>query len=64
MINSCILQKAQIKQINDFKVRVLDYVNIYVDANSDSKKILHIGNALADAMKIAVQDNNQVLYHK
>ena len=57
-------KKSQIKQINDFKVRVLDYVGIFLESNPISTKTPLVASALADAMKIAVQDGNMPLYQK
>eukprot|EP00826_Nyctotherus_ovalis_P033270 TRINITY_DN2687_c0_g1_i3.p1 TRINITY_DN2687_c0_g1~~TRINITY_DN2687_c0_g1_i3.p1 ORF type:complete len:309 (+),score=101.54 TRINITY_DN2687_c0_g1_i3:107-1033(+) len=57
-------RKSQIKQINDFKLRVLEYVSIFLKANAVSAKSMHVACSLADAMKIAVQDGNVDLYQK
>jgi len=42
----------------------LDYIGIYVEENQGANKIIYVGKSLADAMKIAVIDNNQALYQK
>ena len=57
-------KKAQIKQINDFKLRVLEYINIFLKTNPRASNILHIARSLAEAMKIALQDGNNDLYQK
>jgi len=57
-------KKSQIKQINDFKIRVLDYIGIFLESNPINAKTPKLAVSLADAMKISVQDDNQALYNK
>ncbi len=42
----------------------MDYVGIFLDASTVSQKTPRVACALADAMKIAVQDGNVALYQK
>eukprot|EP01022_Parablepharisma_sp_SALTPOND_P008153 TRINITY_DN135293_c2_g1_i1.p3 TRINITY_DN135293_c2_g1~~TRINITY_DN135293_c2_g1_i1.p3 ORF type:complete len:334 (-),score=63.45 TRINITY_DN135293_c2_g1_i1:25-1026(-) len=64
LIPQTVSKKSQIKQINDFKLRVLDYVSIFLDSNPITARTPQVACALADAMKIAVQDGNMALYQK
>jgi len=64
MIPQTTSKKSQIKQINDFKFRVLEYVNIFLKSNAITTRTPHIACSLADAMKIAVQDGNKELYQR
>lgn len=60
-------QKNRYKAINDFKARVLDFLNIYVKEmknNIDSNKRMIITKGLLDAMAIAHTDKSDVLFDK
>ena len=54
----------------DFKVRVLDFISIYVqqrslsDSSGNSDSSLKLIQGLLAAMKVAHQDNHQILFDR
>lgn len=58
---------SRFKAINDFKARVLDFLNIYVKEvkdSIDSNKRMIITRGLLDAMAVAHKDKSEVLFEK
>ena len=61
------MQANKIKQIMEFKVRVLDFVAIYIkEAKKNGKEIdsLHLIKGLLKAMQVAQADKNTILFER